>query len=264
MQNYVEIDGSRLPIDTVLLRRGDVLHLKLKEPQPDPLVSILLPTFDYAHRIEAMLSSLEEQTYANLELIVVDDGSSDCTIKTVQPWLGRLVTKFLVHGRNRGAAAAINTAAEHARGDLITWVSADNVMTPNWLAELVESMSDPTVGVVYANYDRFNDQGPQQGTWGKPYDPSRLLADENCFIGPAFAVRAEVWKETGELRGRNSCDYDHWLRIEETCQRRGLRFEYLPEVLCHYYSGNERATVTRSNEYDAHVWQAEAKKRRAS
>jgi hypothetical protein len=128
------------------------------------------------------------------------------------------------------------------------------------------------VGVAYANYDRFDDSGrttrgpswgDPPGTWGMPYDPDRLLGDLNCYVGPAFLVRADVWRETGELRGRNSCDYDHWLRIEETCRRRGLRWVYHKGVLCHYYSGNERATVARKHEYDADRWQREARERRA-
>jgi len=77
-------------------------------------------------------------------------------------------------------------------------------------------------------------------------------------------VRRDVWEAVGDLRGRNSCDYDHWLRIEEECGKRGLAFKYLPQILCHYYAGDERTTVTRRNEYDAPRWQAEARARRAA
>jgi glycosyltransferase involved in cell wall biosynthesis len=226
---------------------------------PRPLVSILLPNYNYGHRIERMLRSIRAQTVKDVELIVVDDGSSDDSIERIRPFLEPR-DRLLLHGKNRGAAAAINTAARYATGKFMTWVSSDNEMTPDWLAKLLASMASD-VGVSYANYDRFNEQGAQSGTWGKAYDPTRLLADQNCFIGPAFLIRSEVWRDTGELRGKNSCDYDHWLRIEETCMNR-LRFVYLAEVLCHYYSGPERATVARKQDYDAGVWQAEARKRR--
>jgi glycosyltransferase involved in cell wall biosynthesis len=173
---------------------------------------------------------------------------------------------MIVHGKNRGAAEAINTAARAATGKFMTWVSADNEMTPGWLAALLARMTS-TVGVAYANYDRFNGDkyvppASPARTWGKPYDPTRLLNDQNCYIGPAFLVRAEIWREVGDLRGKINCDYDHWLRIEEACLARGMSFSYEPTVLCHYYAGNERITVTRRKEYDAHVWQEEARKRR--
>jgi hypothetical protein len=152
----------------------------------------------------------------------------------------------------------------------MTWVSADNEMTADWLETLLDVLkAHRDAGVAYANYDRFN--GPHYDsaiaaarTWGKPYDPARLLSDQNCFIGPAFLVRAEVWRAVGELRGKISCDYDHWLRIEEECQRRGLTFRYHGSVLCHYYAGDERITVTRKHEYDATRWQAEARQRRGA
>jgi glycosyltransferase involved in cell wall biosynthesis len=231
-----------------------------------PLVSILLPTYNYAHRIEKMIASIRAQLVKDVELIVVDDGSTDDTIVRVRPLLGP-GDRLILHGKNRGAAAAINTASRTATGLFMTWVSADNEMDPKWLEILLGVLSDPAVGVAYANYDRFSgacyDPATQDSrAWGKPYDPSRLINDQNCFVGPAFLVRAEIWRETGELRGKNSCDYDHWLRIEETCMRQGVSFVYHPAILCHYYGGDERATVARRQDYDANVWQAEARKRR--
>lgn len=243
------------------------------QPEEDahagPLVSILLPAYNYGHRIERMIASIRAQSVQDVELIVVDDGSSDDTITRVRPMLGPQ-DRLVCHGKNQGAAAAINTAARFATGKFMTWVSADNEMTPDWLESLLAVLAaNADTGVAYANYDRFN--GPfydpsvenrRYRTWGRPYDPARLLNDQNCFIGPAFLVRAEIWRAVGDLRGRNSCDYDHWLRIEEECQRRGLTFRYHGAVLCHYYAGDERITVTRRHEYDAGVWQEEARKRR--
>lgn len=241
----------------------EVELLLTQEGPPRPAVSVILPTFNYGHRIEAMLESLEAQSFKDFELIVVDDGSTDKTVEALLPWVDRgFVDRLVMHGSNRGAAEAINTGAQLAQGKHWTWVSADNTMTPDWLEVLVGRMANPKCGVAYAQYDRFNDEGQQKGVWGKPYSPDALISDQNCYIGPAFLVRAKVWQETGPLRGKNSCDYDHWLRIEETCWRHGMNFQYVPQVLCHYYAGQERATVARRADYDAHHWQAEAKKRR--
>jgi glycosyltransferase involved in cell wall biosynthesis len=261
-------------IKKLVSRNGLPLWRVSVEPQGEPvedvnhggpLVSILLPTYNYAHRIERMIASIRAQSVKDVELIVVDDGSADDTIAKVRPLLGTR-DRLLIHGKNFGAAEAINTAARAASGRYMTWVSADNEMTTGWLEKLLGIMT-PAVGVSYANYDRFSGahydpatQDPR--TWGKPYDPTRLLNDENCYIGPAFLVRSEVWRAVGGMRGKINCDYDHWLRIEEDCLRRGLSFAYCSQVLCHYYAGNERATVALRHEYDAGIWQAEARKRR--
>lgn len=274
----VTVEGFEAGDDVVrLIKRG--LHLSSLtvtveaqgEPEEDhhgPLVSILLPTYNYGHRIERMIASIRAQSVKDVELIVVDDGSGDDTIARVRPLL-QSQDRLVCHGINQGAAAAINTAARFATGRFMTWVSADNEMTPDWLEALLAVLkAHPDTGVAYANYDRFTgprydpDGQPDGRTWGKPYDPARLINDQNCFIGPAFLIRAEVWRAVGNLRGKNSCDYDHWLRIEEECQQRGLAFRYHGAVLCHYYAGNERITVTRPHEHDAGVWQEEARKRR--
>lgn len=238
-----------------------VEHLEDVEEEFDgPLVSILLPNWNYGHRIGRMVDSLRAQTVQDFELIVCDDGSTDDSISKIRPLL-KPQDRLLLHGKNQGAGAAINTASRVARGRYWTWVSSDNEMTPDWLEKCLDRLK-AGAGVAYANYDRFNDSGQQPGTWGKPYDPNRLVNDQNCFFGPAFLMRADVWREAGEHRGKTAHDYDHWLRVEEVCQRRGLGIVYIEQVLCHYYAGTERSTVTRRGEYDAHVWQEEARRRR--
>jgi len=266
-ETYLVLRGQRYEVEEVLQEEGSEVSLRILREDRDPnlpLVSVLLPNYNDANRVGAMLESLKKQSFKDFEVIVADDGSSDGSVETLRPWLQEgVVTKVVLHGRNQGAGAAINTASRHARGLYWTWVSADNVMTEDWLSQMVGLMT-PGTGVVYANYDRFDENGPVPGQWGKPYDPNNLVNDQNCFFGPAFLIRASVWKEVGEHRGKSAHDYDHWLRVEESCWGRGLKIEYTSQILCHYYSGPMRATVTRRTEYDAHVWQEEARKRRAA
>jgi glycosyltransferase involved in cell wall biosynthesis len=257
-----DVQGDiQLALDRALSYDAEVEHLEdIEEEHTGPLVSVLLPNWNYAHRIGRMVDSLRAQAFKDFELIVCDDGSSDDSVKVIQGLLGP-GDRLLCHGKNQGAGAAINTASRAARGRYMTWVSSDNEMTTDWLENLVGVLSSGAA-VAYANYDRFNDSGPQPGTWGTPYDPNRLVNDQNCFFGPAFLMRTDVWREAGEHRGKTAHDYDHWLRVEEVCQRRGLKIAYVEKVLCHYYSGRERSTVTKRGEYDAHLWQQEARRRR--
>lgn len=212
------------------------------------MISAIMPTYNQAAFIEQALASVASQVD---ELLIVNDGCTDRT--------GELVEFAHENEQNLGTAAAINAGFAMARGDLVTWVSSDNIHAPHW-RETLESAFEDDVGVVYSAF-RFGIGGR---VLFKPYDPKRLVRDLNCYFGPSFLIRREVWLEAGPHRGRISHDYDHWLRVEEVCWSEGLRIVGLKEPLVDYRIHDARATVARKHEFDADHWQDEAKRRRAS
>ena len=217
-----------------------------------------MPTYNQAEFLPAALDSIEAQTFGNFELIVCDDGSTDrtSTILELHPCPSIIKT----HDHNRGTAAAINSAAERASGELMTWVSSDNTMELCWLETLMVGMADD-VGAVYSGYWR-EAPGQRHEAIFQPYHPGLLVSNENCYIGPSFLIRAEVWRAAGPHTGGISHDYGHWLRIEEECWRRDLRIVGIPEPLCHYRIHDGRATVTLKHLYDADGRRREALERR--
>jgi hypothetical protein len=128
-----------------------------------------------------------------------------------------------------------------------------------WRISLEAAFKDD-VGVVYSAFNYGLPNGKKHYT---PYEPDKLIHTLNCFFGPSFLIRREVWLEAGEHRGKISHDYDHWLRIEEVCQRLDLKIVSIPDTLCDYRVHNKRVTVTRRHEFDACEWQEEAKRRRS-
>ena len=89
------------------------------------LVSIVVPTFNRADKIGRCLESLIHQSYRNLEILVVDDASSDNTSAVVAA-LGDTRIRYIRHERNRGAAAARNTGINHALGDILCFHDSDD------------------------------------------------------------------------------------------------------------------------------------------
>jgi glycosyltransferase involved in cell wall biosynthesis len=224
-------------------------------------VSIVLPTYQHGSMLSRALASLAAQTIPDFEVIVVDDGSTDDTQRVLDVWRECPWVTSLRSEANEGAAKAINLGMEHASSPIRTWVSADNIMLPYWLGRLLDEMHDD-VGVAYSAYVRFGGARRLNGKQGELWVPGKLIGTLACFFGPSFLITREVWEETGPMRGKISCDYDHWLRIEETCERLGKRNVYVDEVLCRYYAGPQRSSVRDAGEYDARHWQAEARKRR--
>lgn len=213
-------------------------------------VSTIMPTFNQVEFIEEAIASV---VYQGDELVVVDDGSSDGTAE----YLDDAGLRHISHDDNRGSAIAINTGFEATTGELVTWVSSDNVHAPDW-REKLEAAFTPEVAAVYSAF-RYGIGGRILST---PYDPEKQIGQEACFFGPSFLIRRTIWEAAGPVRGKISHDLDHWLRIEEVCWDLGLEIVSIPDVLCDYRVHDKRASVTRKNEYDAPKWLAEAKDRR--
>lgn len=100
-----------------------------------PLVSLFVPAYNAAETLPACLEAIAGQTYQACEMIVVDDGSTDCTARIAE----RAGVRLIRHPQNRGLAAARNTAFRAARGDLVAALDSDLVASRDWLARMVRN-----------------------------------------------------------------------------------------------------------------------------
>ena len=100
----------------------------------NPLISIIIPTFNRAHYIQETLDSILNQTYINWECIIIDDGSEDNTQEVLAKYLKKDV-RFQFHirpeNRPKGANSCRNYGFELSKGDLIKWFDSDDIMLPN-------------------------------------------------------------------------------------------------------------------------------------
>lgn len=122
-----------------------------------PLVSVVIPTFNAAIHLSASLESVFAQTYRNLEIILVDDGSTDRTPEVIAPYYDRLVYK---RQENRGLAGARNTGMGLAHGDFVAWLDADDLCVPDRIlvqAAYMERHAD--VAATCTNFAAFDEQG---------------------------------------------------------------------------------------------------------
>jgi len=222
-QPYVEFkdrlyDG--LPLDF----RG------LSAPCVRGLVSVVLPVHNGARYVGASIESVLRQTYPNLELIIVDDGSIDDTPSIVDTYRHDPRVR-IVRQTNQKLPAALNTGFAQSKGEYRTWTSDDNLMLPDMLQELVQFLEHQAdVEMVYADQELIDEEGkpllqsdycpgyqtPPGGNlicW--PRDPGELNFVQNNYLGACFLYRA--W--AGMLVGDYSTslfgfeDYDYWMRM---------------------------------------------------
>jgi glycosyltransferase involved in cell wall biosynthesis len=182
-------------------------------PGRDPLISIVLPTYNGSRFIRESLDSCLAQTYQNWELIIVDDCSTDTTPQIIAEYAAR-DSRIRVHRNkiNLKLPASLNAGFDLARGEFLTWTSDDNAYRPEALAVMCQYLQDhPSVGVVYTDYSLIDDNSAIVEY--VKVDPPEALAYRSC-VGASFMYRRAVHDK---LKGYDTNlflveDYDYWVR----------------------------------------------------
>lgn len=125
-------------------------------------VSVIVPAYNESANIEATVRSLLASDYPEVEVIVVDDGSTDGTADLVRRL--RLPNVYVIEQENGGKPTALNTGVMFARGEILVMVDGDTVFEPDAIGELVQPLADPAVGAVSGNTKVAN-RGGLLGRW---------------------------------------------------------------------------------------------------
>jgi glycosyltransferase involved in cell wall biosynthesis len=195
------------------------------------LVSVIIAAFNAEQFIGRTLASAQGQTYPNLEIIVVDDGSTDDTAKLIEDAARRDRRLRLLRQENRGVAAARNRGAVESGGAMVAPLDADDLWHPRKIERQVEELAagGERVGLVYTwslliDADDFIlDRGNLTATKSGNVQQSLLLGN---FIGNASTplIRRKYFEQVGgyneELRYCE--DFDLYLRLSEICDFRAL------------------------------------------
>ena len=106
----------------------------------NPLVSVIIPVYDVEPYLRRCLDSVVNQTYKNLEIILVDDGSTDSSPEICDEYAGADSRIIVIHKENGGQAEARNKGIEAATGEYITFVDADDYISSSYVNDLYKSM----------------------------------------------------------------------------------------------------------------------------
>lgn len=180
-------------------------------------VSVIIPSYNHKKFIEQTIRSVLEQEYPNLELIIIDDGSTDGT-----PILLRELAKEkdfrLILKENEGVCATLNRGLKEATGEYITFIASDDFMTKNRIGEQVEFLeSHQDVEVVAGAVKVVNIKSEVVST-KKPRALGYLTFDgmlkQNLILAPTAMFRRNVFEQYGKYREEYAFeDYYMWLKI---------------------------------------------------
>jgi len=170
-----------------------------------PLVSVIIPVYNAASFIHPCLESVFAQSYPNVEVLVVDDGSSDESVKIVRGFEVQLLEQS-----NRGACAARNLGIRKASGEYIQFLDADDLLSPEKIQVQVDRLLKQRNAVANGRWGRFYSEDPWSESiqWGP--DPSLQLdlppvdwlirnhmSQTACWLVPSSLVeKAGAWDET--------------------------------------------------------------------
>jgi len=204
-------------------------EVELTVASSQPQVSVIICAYNAAAFIAETLESLLAQTWPPVEILVVDDGSTDATPAIVQSFAPRVRYLYQV---NAGSSAARNTGIAASCGDLLCFFDADDLMPPDRLeAQISFLQRHPEVGLVFCDYRNFNNQGEaershfqscpllQAELGGRAEavleNPCSLLAQENFGITGTLLLRREALAQVPgfEPRLRGCEDFHFYFRL---------------------------------------------------
>jgi glycosyltransferase involved in cell wall biosynthesis len=203
----------------------------------DPVVSVIIPTFNRSHLLEETLNSVLAQSFKDFEIIVVDDASTDGT----QILLNKFSSlQTIVLDVNQGVSYARNRGIEVAKGRYICFLDSDDLWEPKkleiqtqWMEEHIEFAACQTEEIWIRNGVRVN-----PGEKHKKYSGDIFLQSlPLCIVSPSSVmIRTNILKETGGFDTKLlACeDYDLWLRMSSK-----FSFGYINQNLLIKYGGHE-------------------------
>ena len=194
-----------------------------------PLVSVIVPIYNAAPFLAEALDSIITSTYRPIEVIMIDDGSTDNSLSIAQLYCQQHSECKVIIQKNAGASAARNSGIRLSHGKYILPVDADNTIDPLYIAEAVEILEkNLNIKIVSCRADFF---GAKTGEWKFPPFSKKLLARKN-MIDTCAMYRRSDWNQTSgymETCGARE-DWDMWLSLLET----GGDFYRLPNIRLHY------------------------------
>lgn len=201
-----------------------------------PMVSVIVPMYNAAAYIVEALESVLESSYRPIEVVVVDDGSTDDSLEVAKAYGKQHKEVRVLTQLNAGVSAARNHAIREAKGEYILPLDADDKIGRTYIEHAVEAMKD-TVRIVGCRAEFF---GAKTGEWRLPAFSHELLARKN-MIHVSSLFRKEDWQRVGGFCEKDIYreDWDFWLSLMEL----GGEYVRLDEIGLYYrvQAGSRRA-----------------------
>jgi len=190
--------------------------VKFLDTLKKPSISVVLPVFNDEKYLSDAISSILKQSYANFELIIIDDGSTDNSLKIIKAFHDSRI-KVIKHKSNKGLVYSLNEGISVSKGQFIARMDADDISNADRLATQLRVFEDNNVGVVCSNTISIDEAGK---TTSSPWWPvsDKVVNDDllwtNPVVHPSMMIRKSLMEQYHDLAGAE--DYELWTRLAQT------------------------------------------------
>ena len=208
----------------------------------DKKISIIVPIYNVEKYIEKALESLINQTYKNLEIILIDDESKDNSIKICEKYINQDKRLKIIHQKNKGLSGARNTGLENATGEYIMFIDPDDTFELDACENLYKKIEETKSDYVIANYRNMDEDGTE---WEKPafdtekYQEMKVVIDDptKCF----YVMNSGVWNKIFRKKFLDEIGIKFVERIPAEdaifttyCFIKAKKVYYTPEIVYNY------------------------------
>jgi len=196
-------------------------------------VTIITATYNSKKNIKTFLESVLNQTYKDIEIIIIDGNSNDNTLSVVNSMLLGYVNSKVISESDNGIYDALNKGLKLASGDIIGFVHSDDILySPNIIYEIVDCFSNKSVDGVYGDllYVNKSNLNHTIRAWKSCEFSYNLLKKGWMPPHPSLYLKREIYDKFGifNLDYKISADYDFMLRVFKNTDN---KFKYLPKVI---------------------------------
>lgn len=213
----------------------------------DPLVSIITPSFNQGEFIADNIDSISNQSYSNIEHLIYDNESDDCTHSVFNQY-SHIENLRVQIEPDRGQSHAINKGFADSKGDIIGWLNSDDVyLYENTIEDVVSCFIESDVDVLYGDIAIIDEKNRIVAIESSvPFDESRLKR-WNFIHQPALFMSSDVINKLKLDESLSySMDYDFWIRMCES--NMDLSFQYIPNCLAGFRVHKDQKTFSANSE----------------
>ena len=232
---------------------NNILNKTKENSNPEPLVSIIVITYNSTAHVLETLESIRDQTYANIELIITDDASTDDTLEKCMQWIDKNSARFsntimLESPVNLGISANCNKGVKAANGEWIKLIAADDFLLNDAIEsniDFIKSSNEP-VHIIHSESLYYRNNFDEQNRIEGEVFGNQLITNgdataeiqyqillRGCHVNtPTVFINKEVFSEVGlfDEQFRNIEDWPMWIRVADA----GIKFHFLNKPTVRY------------------------------